>query len=239
MGFDLRLVKKGRPETLQPLIEQARYSLALARQHAAVLAEDNWQPSQTDDLAVTLEALGTDKVAQLAARLEAKDKTRSESSAVTEAKALINRVRNTLPQVLRKHPDLGVAPEEFHAGDRLARAAGRVSAYLLKIRAPAAKLDAAFAPYLKQQTLTKLIDDAREKLDNASTAQEVDLASLPEDTAQLHERKGHLLELIEDLNAIARNAFADQPSVRAQFNKDLLNRGRKAKPAPEPTPPTT
>lgn len=237
MGYDLRLIKKGRPEPLQPLLDQGRYSLALARQHAAPLAEHNWQPTQTEDLAAALVALSTDKVAQLEARLAAKDKTRDERAAITEAKALITRVRNVLPQVLRRHPEAGVVAADFQASDRLHRVAGRISGYLLRIRAPAAKLEAAFAPYLKQQPLTQLIDEARKRLDEASAAQEADLAGLPEDTAQLHERKGHLLELIEDLNAIARNAFADDPPVRAQFAKDLLNRGRKSKPAPALEPP--
>lgn len=105
---------------------------------------------------------------------------------------------------------------------------------------PVAKLETAFAPYFKQQILTKLIDDARAKLDAASATQEVDIASLPEDTAIMYERKGRLLEHIEDMNAIARNAFEDAPETRAKFNKDILNRGRRAKKASEsPTTPST
>ena len=49
----------------------------------------------------------------------------------------------------------------------------------------------------------------------------------------LYERKGRVLERIEDLNAIARNAFYDEPELKARFNKALLNRGRKKAPAPE------
>lgn len=108
------------------------------------------------------------------------------------------------------------------------------------MQVPATKLDAAFAPFFKNQPLTRLLDEARTRLDTASTAQEVDLAGLPDDTAALYERKGHLLEAIEDLNAVARNAFSDAPETRAKFNKDILNRGRKAKPpaAPAPDAPT-
>lgn len=247
MAIDLRLVAKGKNEVHQGLLEQARYHLKLAEEHAAELAEHNWTAEHTAGMAAEVAALDSVKFQQLDERSRAKGATRDEGAAITEAKTLINKMRNIARIVVRKSPDAGVILDEFHSGGPLGRVAGRISAYLGRVRVSAAKLDAAFAPYFKGQVLSKLIDDVRARLDEASAAQEVDMSALPEDTAAVYERMGQLLEHIEDMNAIARNAFHDEPITRAKFNKDILNRtrrrGRKAaepvpEPTPEPTPPS-
>ena len=47
------------------------------------------------------------------------------------------------------------------------------------------------------------------------------------------------MELIEELNAVAKNAFDGNAQVVALFNKDILLRGRKArKAAADPVPPS-
>lgn len=237
MTLDRRLVAKGTNEPFQALVDQGRYHVKLAEQHAAVLAEHNWTTQQTADLAAELAALDTDRNRQLDERASSKTLTRNEAAAITEAKSLINKIRNVARQVVRKNGQAGVTVEEFNAGGPLGRVTSKISEYLGRLRVPAAKLDEAFAPYFKQQILSKLIDEARAKLDAANAAQEVDIAALPEDTVLVYERKGRLLEHIEDMNAIARNAFDDAPETRAKFNKDILSRGRRTrKPVDVPTP---
>lgn len=239
MTIDRRLVTKGTNEPFQALVDQARYHIKLAEQHAAELAEHNWTAQQTSELAAEIALLDTERNRQFDERASSKVLTRNEAAAISEAKKLINRVRNIARQVVRKNGDAGVAIDEFNSGGPLGRAAGKISEYLGRLRVPAAKLDNAFAPYFKQQALTTLIDEARSKLDAANALQEVDIASLPEDTAVVYERKGRLLEHIEDMNAIARNAFDDVPETGAKFNKDILNRGRRTKKVPEPSPTPT
>ena len=39
------------------------------------------------------------------------------------------------------------------------------------------------------------------------------------------------MQMIQDLNRVARIAFDGRADVIAQFNKDLLNRARKQRPA--------
>lgn len=241
MTTDRRLVAKGTNEPFQALVDQARYHIRLAQEHAAELAEHNWTQQQTADLIAELAALDTDRNRQFDERAGAKQTTRKEGAAISEAKALINKIRNVVRQVVRKNGDAGVSMDDFHAGGPLGRAASKIREYLARVRVPVSKLDNAFAPYFKQQLLSKLIDEARAKLDAASAIQETDIAALPEDTTAVYERKGRLLEHIEDLNAIARNAFDDAPAIRAKFNKDILNRGRRSKktdeaPAPNPNP---
>lgn len=47
MTTDRRLVAKGTNEPFQALVDQGRYHLKLAEQHAAELAEHNWTQQQT------------------------------------------------------------------------------------------------------------------------------------------------------------------------------------------------
>lgn len=234
---DRRLILKGSKEPLQPLIEQARYHIGLAEKHAAALADNNWLPEQTADFKAELAALDTEHQRVLEERSGARGATRAEAAAISEAKAIINRIRNVARIVVRKHPEAQVSPDEFDAGGPLGRVAGRISAYLTRLQVPVGKLESQFAPFFKNQPVTKLLEEARSRLDAASTFQELDIAALPTDTAALYLRKGKILEHIEDLNAIARSAFADDNQLRAQFNKAILNRGRlKKDPAPSPTP---
>lgn len=241
MTSDRRLIAKGQSEPFQSLVDQGRYHAKLGELHAAALTENNWTAQQTADLLAEVAALDSDKNRQIDERAGAKANTRNEASAISEAKALINQIRNVARLVVRKNANAGVALDEFNSGGPLGRVSSKISAYLGRLVVPATKLETAFAPFFKQQQLSKLIGDARAKLDAASATQEVDIASLPEDTALVYERKGRLLEHIEDLNAIARNAFADEPETRAKFNKDILNRGRRSKkpsdgPVPAPNP---
>jgi hypothetical protein len=237
MSIDRRLASKGRGEPLQALVAQGRYHAGLAVEHADALAADNWTPAQTAALLAEVEGLDTDRIRQLDARAGSQQSTRLEAEAVRDAKDLINRVRNVVRQVLRKHPDAGVTLEDFRSGGPLGRSTPKVSAYLLRLKVPVAKLDQAFAPFFKNQPLSTLLEEVRRRLDAANATQEVDLASLPEDTQKLYERKGRLLEYIEDLNAVARNTFNGATPIRAAFNKEILNRGRRPKKAPEvPSP---
>lgn len=203
MTTDRRLVAKGTNEPFQALVDQGRYHAKLAEQHASELAEHNWTQQQTADLVAELAALDTERNRQIDERTRAKQTTRDEGAAISEAKNLVTKIRNIVRQVVRKNGDAGVSVDDFDGGP-LGRAASKISEYLARVRVPASKLDNAFAPYFKQQILSKLIDEARAKLDAASATQEADIAALPEDTAAVYERKGRLLEHIEDLNAIAR-----------------------------------
>ncbi|MFO0745069.1 MAG: hypothetical protein U1F43_05240 [Myxococcota bacterium] len=236
MARDRRLIDKGRGEPFQGLLDQGRYQQKLAETHADRLESEGWSGAQTAELKSAIAALDDEKARQIDERSGAHATTLGEGAAITGAKKIINRMRNVLPQVLRANPDAGVSAADFNAGGRLARKAPTISEFLGKIRVHAAKLDAGFAKFFKGAKLSELIDAAKARLDGASTDQDTDLSALPDDTAAVYERKGHILELIEDLNGVARNAFEDEPELRNQFNKDILNRARVPRPKPKTQP---
>jgi hypothetical protein len=55
------------------------------------------------------------------------------------------------------------------------------------------------------------------------------ISALPVATQQVYEAKGRVLEQIEDLNRAGRTAFDGNAAMMAKFNKDVLNRARKAR----------
>lgn len=52
---------------------------------------------------------------------------------------------------------------------------------------------------------------------------------MPAETLAVYEKKGRLLEQIEDLNRAGKSVFDGQADKIALFNKDILMRARKTK----------
>jgi len=200
MGHDTRLVDKGADAPFQGLLDQARYHVKIGKKYASELAEHTWSKAQTDELDGLITSLDTEQARKLDERAGARQTTRDEGAAVSDAKSLIARFRNVSRQVVRKNPSGGVTLDDFEAGTKLGRSASKISSYLGKVRPYAAKLDDAFAPFFKGEPLTKLIDTTKAKLDDAGSTQAVDHATLPDDTAAVLELKGRILEAIEDMN---------------------------------------
>ena len=50
-------------------------------------------------------------------------------------------------------------------------------------------------------------------LDSADATQEVSVAGVPAETQKVYEAKGRVLELIEDMDRVAKNAFDGQAEV--------------------------
>jgi len=61
----------------------------------------------------------------------------------------------------------------------------------------------------------------------ADLNQEQARKDLPQETLALLELKGRVLDLVEELNGVARIAFEGQAELRAKFNKDLLHPRRR------------
>ena len=223
---DLRLVNKGQGEPLGGLLQQGRVSVAVATEYATPLDDAGWPAENTALMTATIGELEGDAAQKADDRSGARQATTGEHAAIGEAKTFLRKLRNALPAVLRSKP-AGVDASSFHAGVRLARSTPKISAHLLKIRPGVAKLDETLKPYFKKQSVLALLDQVKAALDNADVTQESTLSALPTQTVAVYEKKGKLLELIEDLNRAGQNAFDGNAAVRARFNKDVLLRARK------------
>lgn len=225
MTLDARLVKKGKNESRERLVQQARVHVNIARRHADVLAEHGWTPRDTDSLYTGLVILDTEMSRQADERGMSRDATRAEAEAVDDAKAFIRRLRYALPRALRTTTATGVSEESFATGGRLGRSTPQISAFLTRIAPAVARLEGDLRPAFGGQSPSKLLVEVKVRLDKADTAQETLLASLPQDTARVYEAKGRVLESIEDLNRAGKSAFDGDATAVALFNKDLLRRG--------------
>lgn len=238
MPIDPRLAAKGRKEPLPALVAQARYSVGLAQEQAAALAEHAaWQPADTAALASDLELLDTEAALQADARGQSKGKTASQEAAVTAAKAFKRKVDLALPRVLRLTRVPAVSAEQFQAGEPIGRSVPTLLGWLTKVTGPLGRLAADFAPYFQPDGVMARHAQVTQDLQQADQTQEVALTALPADTQALYERKGRVLQAIEDLNRAGKIAFDGQAEQAGRFHKDILLRGRKVRvvaPVPEP-----
>ena len=240
MAIDLRLARKGVTEPRQGLVQQGRYHAQLATDKAEALERAGWKKEKTQRLSDDLTTLESQSAAQTDRRSGSKGATQTESAARNEAKSFIRKLRNVLPIVLRDHPELGVTSSQF-VGGTLGRSTPKVSDYLNQISEPVKKLDGVLKEYIEGESASAQLATVKKNLDDADVVQETSLAGLPEETLKIYEIKGRVLQAIEDINRLAKNAFDKQATVVAQFNKDILLRARKEqKPAdPEEEPEAT
>lgn len=103
-----------------------------------------------------------------------------------------------------------------------------MSEYLLQLRPLVTALEEPLTTYFAGESPTALLDRIKADLDRWDTIQETQRGSLPGQSLALYERIGEIVELIEDLNRIARLAFYDQPELARQFNKNLLKRASRS-----------
>jgi len=223
----MRLAAKGRAEPIEALAQQGRVSGGNWAAHKDALAGAGFADADGPKLTELSVSLESDASKRANAAGESKQRTKSEHLAVTNAKAFRRKLTNIVGIALRKLPVAGVTEESFDAGKSLSRVTPRISTYLGNIHTHLEKADAALKPYFGGASAAALAKELKGALDAADTAQEVALANLPKDTLQVYETKGRLLELIEELNRVAKNAFEGNAATAAVFNKDILLRARK------------
>jgi hypothetical protein len=235
MAINLRLARKGANEPRHGLVQQGNYHVRLASDKADALARAGWKKEKTSALAADVLELEGQVAAQADRRSGAKQTTLTESEARNQAKSFIRKLRNVLPIVIRDHPELGVTISQFQGG-ALENSTPKISTYLTDISEPVKKLDGILKDYLEGEPASVQLALVKVGLDEADTVQETTLAGLPEATLAIYETKGRVLEAIEDINRLAKNAFDGQAALIAQFNKDLLLRARKERKKPEDEP---
>jgi hypothetical protein len=145
------------------------------------------------------------------------------------------------PIALRDTPVDGVADEQFHGAATVQDSTPKILGYLDRVRPALSKAEAAFKPFFKGESPVSRLDSLRTTLAEADKAQESARRQAPESTTRLNEQKGELLQIIEDLNRIAKVAYRGRTDMSSRFNKDILRRARRTKtgkagPAPAPVP---
>lgn len=226
MALDEALIGKGKREPLEGLKAQGRNQLRLIAEHPEV-KDHGWTDDGTTALGKDVDFISTVEAARSDAQDTARAATMSQEAAVDAAKDFVSSMRNVLPAVLRKAKQAGVVIEkEMFGSGRLTRSVPTILSYLTTVQPTVQHLDAFFKPYLKVDASVR-VAELRKQLEAADATQESARNATPSQTALIHEAKGRVLEAIEELNGIARNAFKGNAPVIAKFNKDLLLRARR------------
>lgn len=223
---DETLVAKGRKEPLEGLKAQGRYTAKLIEENPKV-NEFGWSAAQTTELQAALNVISTSEASRSEAEDTSLSATAKQEAAIDAAKADIQSVRNVLPIAVRRAKQAGVAVQEkmFVSGS-LGRSVSAIASYLTNVIPSVKLIDAQLQPLVKF-TASDRLTQRRVELERADKVQEAAVKGTPTHTASIAEAKGKVLQLVEDVNRIAKNAYAGQAEVVGKFNKDLLLRARR------------
>ncbi|MBU1244263.1 hypothetical protein KKD52_18955 [Myxococcota bacterium] len=228
---DERLINKGRSVALADLLAQGNTSVGAARKHATELSPCGWTQAKTVLLEDLLAQLGAQAGAGRTQTEDARTKTRHEAAARENAKTLLRKLQEGL-KILHREGTLGdLTLASFSRKGKPLRSTADLSAYLLRIEPLVAKLDATLGRFFGGHQPSELVRGAVSDLQEADRAQENARQALPGRTVERTRLKGRVLDLIDELNGVARIAFDDRPELRAKFNKDHLRRTHRARPA--------
>ncbi len=233
---DLRLAKRGRREPLGALLEQARYSIGLARQHAAPLSKAGWSRARTDGLEADVVLLEAVTATHAEKRSATRSKAQAEQRAIDDVKRFLRLLRTALPMVLRETSGAsgasgggatGVDPAAFHVGGELRRSVARIRAYLDGVHEVVQRLDPQLAPYFGGKRPSATLAKLRAALEHADDAHDRERTARKPVTWKAYEARGRVIQAIEDLHRVARIAFDASPAVRATFHKRILEQARR------------
>ena len=232
-----RLINKGMGTSPPPLLEQGRSHVSLGRKHEARLGRFGWPIAKTDALETKIKELDTLYSSRSSLIDLSRSATKTEAQRRQEAKAYIRVLRNAAPMVLRDIKPEKISESSFDAGGSIGDSTPKISAYLMKVRPFVKTLNDGFSPYFDGEDPAEKLEQIKSALDNADADQETKRRGLPEETKQLYLINGELLQMIEDMNRVAKIAFDGQAAIIGQFNKDILLRGGGNGSTDAPAPP--
>ena len=229
MARDPAVVMKGRDVALEGLVPQAGVAVKLFEEPALGQELVKWgytDAHHQEMVALTLK-LDNDRARTIDGRVAAKSATRTEREALSEAKRI---KRSYLSAAISMHAD-GLIPEEdraaFNAGDTLGLSTPKALTYLSKIEGTVERLNDVMKPYLGGVDPSTELKAVKAALGGANVTQELTLDSMPDDTQEVYEVKGKLLNLIEAQNRAAKRAFDGDALTIGRFNKDLILRATR------------
>jgi hypothetical protein len=238
MNQKKRWENKGKQEPVEAVLEEGRVHLSLAETYRDPLAGWGWGADKTTKLSgrlIDLEGLFSSRSSSTDASRGA---TQIKTVLVVSAKTFIKTLRRPVRMVLRDNPETGVTLNAFKLTEPLGRSAPKISKYLMQIRPFVETLDELLKPYFNGVSPLSLLETAKKDLDAASATQKLKRKTIPAATKNMYAQSGEIIELIEEMNRVAKNAFANQPEIAAQFNKDIIESASRPGPttAPDPAP---
>jgi len=235
--LNARLVEKGKHFNIDALLQQGNVIHELVQAYQADLARRGFDETRAAAYKQQLDLLSGFIGDLGVARDGAKALTSDEGLARSESKTLVRSLRQALRIVLKDGNVEGVSMEQFAMNGNSMDTTRDVLAYLNAMASKVAPLDAHLARFFEGQKASELVRAAWERLRAADALQEKTRMDLPQETLALLELKGRVLDLIEEINGVARIAFEGQSEIAAKFNKDLLYRGRRTRAKAEPVVP--
>ena len=210
--YNKRWVKKGKQTSFITAMEQARVHVALGREHQAELADYGWPGERTEALASRVAELDERFSARALSTDASRGATQRESACRREAKEYIRTLQLAVPIILRDNEIPDITEDAFRTV-HLVRSSKRISEYLMHVRPFVTALKEYLAPYFNGESPSARLEAVKDALDASDTAQETSRSGLPSITLEIRELNGAILEMVEDMNRVAKIAFRNRPDI--------------------------
>lgn len=228
-GVDEFLVRKGADIPRLGVLDQARVQRELLAKYIVLFMEYGWTDEHTRQFDDAIALVSSERAAAIEARTASKNNLERQERAVTEAKALKRKLVLAFNDLQAARQLGDHVHQAITKSGRLRRSPTLLSGYFTDIRPHVATYSTPLRRYFRGAYPLELLDPIVAELDSAQAKQEADYSALPLETRKVYEAKGLLLSLIEQINRIGKIAFDGDAMAMAQFNKDLLQRARKAR----------
>lgn len=228
--IDYKMVAKGASIPHAGILDQSRYHVRLVERHEVELVKKGWKREFLNQLVMAIALIDSERSRALDARDESKANRYRQEAAVAQSKAFKADLVMAFDDL---HFDRRIDSQEHQRVRRtngpLGRSPTAISKYLGDVRSLVEKHDSLLRPYFGGKSALAELDFVKDELDQAQEIQEIDYKALPLETLKFYEAKGRALFLIEKANRIGKRAFAGQAELIALYNKDLIQRARKAR----------
>ena len=223
-----RLRRKGSNESTTAVVQQVEYSDKLFAETKDDLLANGALEEMFVEWATHNLALQSFMSSRTLAQTGALDATSREHAAVSAAKVQLRKLYLAVPVAARRGGVSDGEARKIKPAGTLGRSAPRLLEHFKNTKGLVGKLDETLKPFFKGQSALTAHDAIISELGTASGTQDNVRSALPTETVDIHETKGRIVELIDDLNRIGRLANMDNAVQAARYNKDILLGSRRS-----------
>lgn len=229
MPIDMNLVVKGTQVSREGVLDQVLHHRGLEAKYRIDLQAVGWTPANSTEFLDCFDYLKTRIHETADARADSKTDRQTEQYAITEAKGFKRKLLLGFADLAAEGRVLPADYDLVRKSGSLDRSTPKILGYFAKIRGQIDKYDAALTPYFSGVSALSIFNAVQAQLEDAQSAQELNLKALPQETLKIYEMMGRLLMLIEKINRLGKIAFDGDAATIGLFNKDLINRARKTR----------
>lgn len=205
------------------LIEQAGYTLKLAKEDKVILADAGLTDQDLTEADALLKEVTTMEGTQEISKDGISISVDSVDDKVTEAKDWVNNARLKAKRTFRHNKT--VLDDFYDTGGPVKRSVPRIIAAMIKLIDLNRKYSAELAKQKGGEAYAVLGEEILKKLQDTDSDKERTKKAVPEATQNLYLKQGQLYYKLKDINDSGQEAFTGNRLKASQYNMEILHRG--------------